>query len=57
MPLQRSTAHCRWTRLDAPVDVRMDGKTSAALILKPDARKSADAPEPFHGTLAGSIDD
>jgi hypothetical protein len=57
MPLQRSTAHCRWTRLEMPVDVRMDGKTSVAVILKPDARASADAPGPFPGTLAGSIDD
>jgi hypothetical protein len=28
------TDHCRWTRLDRPMDVRMDGRNSRASILK-----------------------
>ena len=35
MPAKMRTAHCLWTSLDSPVDVRMDGRTSKAVVLKP----------------------
>lgn len=57
MPQRRATEHCRWTKFDRPLDVRMDGKTSVAVILKPDEGRAADASEPVIGEPAGSIDD
>lgn len=35
MPTQMRTAHCRWTSLETAVDVRMDGRASKAVVLKP----------------------
>lgn len=35
IPAERSTAHCRWTRVETPLDVKMDGRTSRAVVLKP----------------------
>ncbi len=57
MPLRQSTDHCRWTCLEKPVDVRMDGKTSVAVILKPDDRAYVDDPASVARTHGGSIDD
>jgi hypothetical protein len=34
---EMTTKHCRWTRLDKPLDVRMDGRNGRASILKPEA--------------------
>jgi len=39
MPCARRTAHCCWTRLDASVDVLMDGRSSKAALLKPGVQK------------------
>ena len=35
MPAKMRTAHCLWTSLDSPVDLRMDGRASKAVVLKP----------------------
>ncbi len=42
LPCARQTAHCRWTRLDAAVDVLMDGRTSRAALLKPGGKKQVE---------------
>ena len=44
MPCARRTAHCRWTRLDSPVEVLMDGRTSKAALLKRGGEKQAAEP-------------
>jgi hypothetical protein len=44
MPCAKSTPHCRWTRLDVPVDVLMDGRTSRAALLKPSEEKQKAEP-------------
>lgn len=33
--VKKRTAHCKWSSLEKPLDVRMDGRTSRATILKP----------------------
>ncbi len=35
LPCARRTTHCRWTSLEKPLDVMMDGRTSKAVLLKP----------------------
>ena len=35
MPTAQSSAHCRWTSLEVPIEVAMDGRSSKAFILKP----------------------
>ncbi|MCE1197106.1 pyruvate, phosphate dikinase, partial [bacterium] len=57
MPMRRATKHCRWTRLETPADVLMDGKTSVAVILKPDASRAVGEPGSIPRTPAGAIDD
>jgi len=42
MPFRLQTPHCRWTSLESPVDVRMDGRTSKAVVLKPGFMELAD---------------
>ena len=34
MPAKMTTEHCRWTSLETPVEVLMDGRSSKAVILK-----------------------
>jgi hypothetical protein len=41
IPCLRRSAHCCWTRLDAPIEVLMDGRTSKAALLKPSGQKPA----------------
>ncbi|HWP68922.1 MAG TPA: PEP/pyruvate-binding domain-containing protein [Rectinemataceae bacterium] len=42
IPAEKSTAYCRWTSFEKPFDVRMDGRTSKAVILKPGNLESSD---------------
>lgn len=34
MPLVKSTGHCHWTSLEAPLEIRMDGRASRAIVRK-----------------------
>lgn len=56
MPLRKAAAYCRWTSLDNPIRVEIDGKAGRALVLKPsppDAPTAASAA----GRRGASIDD
>ncbi|MFZ2781880.1 MAG: PEP/pyruvate-binding domain-containing protein [Rectinemataceae bacterium] len=37
-PVAARTEHCVWTSLDAPLDIRMDGRTGIAAVMKPTGR-------------------
>lgn len=52
LPLEMSTAHCRWTRMMGPVEVLMDGRSSKAVVRK-------QVPSPAHNSFdqpSGIID-
>lgn len=34
MPVAGKTAHCRWTSLEEPLDIRMDGRNGKGIVLK-----------------------
>jgi hypothetical protein len=52
MPCARRTAHCRWTRLDSPGEVLMDGRTSKAALLSEEGKSRRPSPG-----WSASIDD
>jgi CheY-like chemotaxis protein len=55
-PLAGKTAHCRWTRLEEPLDIRMDGRNGKAALLKSCGNEIPSAFEGTHGLNPAIID-
>ena len=56
MPTRYRTSHCVWTSLERPVEVKMDGRASVAVILKPGLSDATMDKDISIDVLGGTID-